>query len=109
MVIDGRNGVDVLVDRIADTWRFKDAVIRPSAKQVVAAVSLLTNELSERTVTWYAQQDALNESARTSVRRPIGGGWGFGGPDSAPIEAAALALWGARTSRRDPSKRMRIG
>lgn len=109
VVIDGRNGVDVLVDRIADTWRFKDAVIRPSAKQVVAAVSLLTNELSERTVTWYAQQDALNESARSSVRRPIGGGWGFGGPDSAPIEAAALALWGARTSRRDPSKKMRIG
>ena len=26
-----------------------------------------------------------------------------------PIEAAALALWGAKTSKRDPSRKMRIG
>ena len=45
----------------------------------------------------------------TSVRRPIGGGWGFGGDNSAPIEAASLALWGVKTSKRDPSRKMRIG
>ena len=109
VVIDGRNGVDVLVDRIADTWRFKNSVIRPSVKQVVASVGLLTNELNERTVTWFAPQEALKQSALSSVKRPIGGGWGFGGADSAPIEAAALALWGARTSKRDPTKKRRIG
>ena len=43
------------------------------------------------------------------LKRPIGGGWGFGGEDSAPIEACALALWGAKNSKRDPNKRMRIG
>ena len=109
VVIDGRNGVDVLVDRISDTWRAKNSVIRPGAKDMIAATSLLMTELTEQTVTWYAKQEALKESAITSIKRPIYGGWGFGGENSAPIEAAALALWGCRNSRRDPSKKMRIG
>ena len=109
VVIDGRNGVDVLIERISDTWRFKNSVIRPSSRDVVAAASLLVNEVNERSLTWYSKQDALKESALSSPKRAIGGGWGFGGSDSAPIEAAALALWGCRNSKRDPSKRMRIG
>jgi len=109
VVIDGRNGVDVLVEKIADTWRMRGSVIRPTARDVVAAVSTLTNALDERAVTWYSMQPALRESAVTSIKRPIGGGWGFGGENSGPIEAASLALWGARTSKRDPNRRMRIG
>ena len=109
VVIDGRNGADVLVDKIADTWKIKGSVIRPSAKEMVAAVGMLTDAINEQTVTWYSQQEALRQSAITSVKRSIGGGWGFGGDDSAPIEAAALALWSARTSKRDPNKKMRIG
>lgn len=109
VVIDGRNGVDVLVERIADTWKMKNSIVRPSSKDVIAATGTLTNALNENTVTWYYQQDALKESALTSVKRPINGGWGFGGDNSAPIEAAALALWGAINSKRNPNKRMRIG
>ena len=109
VVIDGRNGVDVLVDRIKPTWKAKNSVIRPSARDVIAAVSLLTNEINEQTVTWYELQESLSESALTSTKRAIGGGWGFGGADSAPIEACALALWGARNSKRDPTRKMRIG
>lgn len=109
VVIDGRNGVDVLVDRITDTWRAKNSVIRPKAREVVAAVSLLMDELNSNTVTWYYKQDSLRQSALTVTQRPISGGWGFGGDDPAPIEACSLALWGARTSKRDPAKKMRIG
>lgn len=109
VVIDGRNGVDVLIERIADTWKMKGSVIRPSSKDMIAAVGTLTNALNEKTVTWYYQQLALRESAITSTKRPIGGGWGFGGDNSAPIEAAALALWGALNSKRNPNKEMRIG
>lgn len=109
VVIDGRNGVDILIERIAQTWRLKGSVIRTSSAQVIASVGQLTTELSEKTVTWYSQQETLRDSALTSEKRKIGGGWGFGGDNSAPIEAAALALWGARTSKRDPSKKMRIG
>lgn len=109
VVIDGRNGVDVLVERIADTWKMKNSVIRPSTKDVIAAVGTLTNALNEHTVTWFSQQEVLKDSAITSVKRPISGGWGFGGDNPAPIEAASLALWGAINSKRNPNKKMRIG
>lgn len=109
VVIDGRNGVDVLVERIADTWKAKGSVIRPSTKDMIAATGTLTNALNEKSVTWFHQQEALNESAVTSVKRSLGGGWCIGGDNSAPIEAASLALWGAQNSKRNPNKVMRIG
>ena len=109
VVIDGRNGTDLLVDKIHDSWRMRGSIIKPSSADVIAAATMLVNEINEQTVTWYDKQLGLRESAVSAVKRTIGRGWGFGGPDSAPIEAAALALWGCRTSKRDPSKKMRIG
>jgi len=109
VVIDGRNGADVLVEKISGAWKAKDSVKRPTSREVVAAVSTLTNAVSERTLSWYDKQPALRESAVTAVKRPLAGGWAFGGENSAPIEAAALALWGARTSKRDPTRRQRVG
>lgn len=109
VVIDGRNGVDVLIDKIADTWRMKNSIVRPGVKDVIASVGLLMDALNEQTVTWYDKQDALRDSAVTSVKRPISGGWGFGGDNALPIEACALAYYGAKTSKRDPHRRMRIG
>ena len=109
VVIDGRNGVDVLVDKIASTWKYKGSVIRPNAKEIIASVSMLTDALAEESVTWYAGQEILNDSATTSTKRPIAGGWGFGGENPTPIEACALALYGAKTCKRDPNRVMRIG
>lgn len=109
VVVDGRNGVDVLIDKISGTWKQKGSVIKPTSKDVIASVGNLINALSEHSVTWYFGQETLRESALTSVKRPISGGWGFGGENSIPIEAAALALWGAKNSKRDPNRKMRIG
>ena len=109
VVIDGRNGVDVLVERIADTWKVKGSIIRPTSRDMIAATGTLTNALNEKSVTWFYQQEALNDSAITSVKRSLGGGWCFGGDNSTPIEAASLALWGAQNSKRNPNKVMRIG
>ena len=109
VVIDGKNGVDVLIDKISNTWKYKGSVIKPRATDMIAAVSLLMDALNESTVTWYREQEMLRNSAITSTKRPISGGWGFGGDDCTPIEACALALWGAKISKRDPTKRMRIG
>lgn len=109
VVIDGRNGVDVLVDKISATWKMKQSVIRPSARDMIAAVSMLTDAINEQSVTWFSGQELLRDSAITSTKRPIAGGWGFGGENSLPIEACALALYGAKTSKRDPTKKMRIG
>ena len=109
VVIDGRNGVDVLIDKISHIWRFKDSVKRPSVKDIIASVSMLTDALNEHKLTWYSKQIDLRDSAVTSTKRPISGGWGFGGDNSIPIEACALAMWGVKTSKRNPSKSMRIG
>lgn len=109
VVIDGRNGVDVLVDKISPVWKMKESVIRPGVKIMIAAVSTLTDAINEKTVTWYEGQEDLKDSAITSTKRKFSGGWGFGGENPIPIEAAALALWGAKTSKRNPNKTMRIG
>lgn len=109
VVIDGRGGADVLVERIRSTWMAKHSVIRPSGRDVAAAAAMLVTEVEERSLTWYKPQQALRESAVSATKRPIGGGFGFGGDNSLPIEACALALWGAKTSRRDPTRKMRIG
>lgn len=110
VVIDGKNGVDVLVEKIGDTWKAKGSIVRPSSRDVIASVSLLTDSLNDKTVTWYEKQLALRDSATTSTKRNIGsGGFGFGGENSTPIEAASLALWGAKMTKRNPGKQMRIG
>lgn len=109
VVIDGRNGVDVLIDRISGVWKYKDSVIRPKMQDVISAAGLLNNDVNEGNLTWFKMQDDLNDSAINSIKRPIGGGWGFGGDNSTPIEACSLALWGVKTSKRNPNKKMRIG
>lgn len=101
--------IDFLIEKITPVWKYKQSIVRPAAKEVIAAASQLSQEINEQTVTWYKYQEILNESAITSVKRPISGGWGFGVENSIPIEAAALALWGCRTSKRNPNRKMRIG
>ena len=109
VVIDGRNGVDVLIERISDVWRAKDSVVRPSVRDVVAAVGRFVNAINENSITWYRPQEMLNDSAVSVTKRSLAGGFAFGGENSLPVEACALALWGATTSRRNPNRKMRIG
>lgn len=109
VVIDGRNGVDVLCERLAECWKFKGSVIRASSKDVVSAAGMIATAVNEKEITWYKLQEDLNDSATTSIKRPIGGGWGFGGENPTPIEACALAYFGVKTTKRDPNKKMRIG
>ena len=94
---------------ISDTWKYKGSIIRANTKDVLAAVSMLTDAVNEGNLTWYKLQEDLNDSAVTSTKRSIAGGYGFGGENSIPIEACALALYGVKTSKRDPNKRQRIG
>lgn len=111
VVIDGRNGVEVLIDRLTDTWKMKGSIRKPSVNDVIASVSMITDAINEGSLSWYEGQEILNDSATSVIKRPIGksGGYGFGGENSTPIEACALALWGVKTSKRDPSRTMRIG
>jgi hypothetical protein len=110
VVVDGRSGSQALVERMSDRAP-RGFVVTPSSGDVIAAASMLCDAVSERRLTWYRPQEQLRESATTATRRAIGrgGGWGFGGADPLPIEACALALWGSRTTKRNPNRKARIG
>ena len=108
-VVDGKSGAQNLVEKLVDMPR--NYVVTPSAAQVVAACSAIVDAVAERRVTWFRKQRDFRDSAVSSVRRPIGtgGGWGFGGENPVPMEAASLALWGVLNSKRDPERKMRVG
>ena len=107
--IDGKSGADALMQRLRDNGFPRRAVVAGTPAIVQASASMLLDELKSGTL-GHIVSPAMDESARKSVKRDIGsaGGWGFGdGPNSisAPIESASLALYAARTTKRDPSRR----
>ena len=109
VAVDGRNGSGALLSELAETYP-RQALMVPGSRGVQDASSMFAQAVHTGRdmggVTHWASegQAALDESAAESIRRPIGsdGGWGFGGDKSVPIEAAALAFWAARTTKRDP-------
>ena len=108
-VIDGKAGAQALVDKLGVMPL--GYIVTPSSAQVIAACTTLLDNVNEGTLEWYRPQADLLDSAITSTRRKIGpaGGWGFGGENPIPIEAASLALWGVLNSKRNPERKQRIG
>ena len=106
--IDGKSGADALKQRLLDGRMPKSAIVMGSTAIVQAAATMLADEVNAGT-TSHIESPALDDSATKSIKRDIGrDGWGFGdGPDSssAPIESASLALWAARTTKRDPRRK----
>ncbi|WP_421572289.1 hypothetical protein M1L65_05925 [Slackia exigua] len=108
--IDGKSRSQTLLDRLEGTVEDGRATL-VSTGDAISAASGILDATRERTLTHVgADGDVLSESARTSTRRPIGsaGGWGFGGSLSAPVEAAAIALWGARKQHGDECDDMEV-
>lgn len=108
--IDGLSGAGDLCDRLAAAGAPRNYAVRPRAAEAVDAASMTLDAVRCRQLT-HIEGPALDLSATTSTRRPIGrnGGWGWGGQDPTPIDAASLALWAARTSRRNPTRKGLIG
>lgn len=113
VVIDGLNGADTLCDNMSEVAKIpRGYVIRSNTNNVINAATGLLDALKAGSVA-HTTQTALDDSALNSTRRDIGnnGGWGFAatdGHDSCAIEACALALWGLRTSKRNPKRKQRM-
>lgn len=107
------SGADALIDRLAEMKPPRGYVVRPQTRDVVAAAVGFVDALNDGTLA-HTYDPTLEESARKCVRRKIGsrGGWGFGSPEDAtvppePLESCSLALWGARTTKRNPRRKQR--
>ena len=133
---DMRQGIDWLVELVAVMWRslccvcidgrasaddldrrLADAGVAAPARQIATpaiamdSASMFLNMTRERKITHAASgQKALDESVLGAVKRRIGtnGGFGFGGENPTPIESAALAVWAAKTSNRNPNRKLRF-
>ncbi len=105
VAVDGLRGKDALLNRLRAAWP-RQALMDPGTRGVVAACSMLAEAVGSGALLHLSGegQGPLDLSAKTSVERPVGrdGGWAFGGDSPTCIEAAALALWAAKTTRRDP-------
>lgn len=112
ITIDGMANAQPLVDELTRRGVTPNAICKPRSADMAAACSDLLNAVHEGRITHY-DQPALNDSALKSKKRAIGngGGWGFADNDcdSTLIEACALAYWGAMTTRRNPTRKQRIG
>ena len=105
--MDGKSGAGSLCDRLQELGTPKGYVIRPTTDQAITAANLIFEAAGDGGIT-HIECPALDLSAATATRREIGkgGGWGFGGDNSTPIEAAGLALLGLATSKRNPKRRV---
>lgn len=114
VVVDGLSGADALCDLMREAKAPRNYVARCQTKTVVAASVGLLDALKRRDVA-HTPSDQLDRAAAKCVRRTIGraGGWGFGaapGDETTmpePLEAAALALWMAKNTRRNPRRKQR--
>lgn len=109
IVIDGPGNAQTLNDRLIQAGVAESCIVRPSPRDVVSACSRLANAAKEHQLSHYAQP-ALDAAVTMTTRRRIGsnGGWGFASTDEGDAtlaEAAALALWGAMTTKRDPERK----
>ena len=109
IAIDGRADADDLAKRLVAAGVPKGAVMVATTSNVVSASGAMLNAIHDGNVT-HPDDEALAESALGAVRRQIGkDGFGFGGEIPERIEACALAMWAARTTKRNPGKKGRAG
>lgn len=111
ITIDGKAWGPTLITMLTedgkDRGRVKQ-VVEPGPQGLITACSMLLDAVVNGDVTHIAEP-RLDEPMERAVRRPVGkaGGWGFDVPDgdAAPVEAVALAFWGAMTTKRRPNRR----
>lgn len=107
--IDGKAAVADLGQRLVAAGVQRKAIMVASTANAVSAAGTMLNAVRDGKLT-HPHDDALAESVLGATRRRIGdGGFGFGGECPERIDACALALWAARTTKRNPSGKGRAG
>lgn len=107
--IDGKAWATDLGIQLAAAKVPAKAIIVASPSDAASAAGMLMNAVNDRKLS-HINDSALAESALTATRRPIGqgGAFGFGGECPQRLDACALALYAARTSKRNPKSKATV-
>jgi hypothetical protein len=108
IVLSGRAGATVLAQLLIERKVPLGRITIPSTAAYFQACAMFLDSVNDGSVSHLASdgQAALDESVAVSDKqtRSRDGAWGWSSTvpagDETPIEAASLALWGARTSKR---------
>lgn len=111
-VVDGRSHVDSLVSQLNERSFPRKALMLAGTRGVMSASVQFYNAYKEKEITHF-NQPALNLAIKNTAKRNIGheGGWGFDGlfgVDISLVDAASLAYWGVKTTKRDPKRKGRV-
>lgn len=107
--IDGKADAADLKQRLSSKGVPKTAIKVASPSDAISAAGMFTNAVHDRMVT-HLKDDELAVSVLGATSRRIGnGGFGFGGEIPERLDSCALALWAARTTKRNPKKKGRAG
>lgn len=109
VVIDGKSGTQTLIERLREAGAPRKYMVAPSTADVVGAYGGLLTDIYEKKLT-HIDCPALDTAVYNAMKRNIGnaGGFGFvgyGDTDVSPLEAVALALWGVKTTKRNPKRK----
>lgn len=110
IVIDGKAGVGALVSDLRDAGvRNKRLLIVPTLDQVFAAHSMFEQAVLSGGVS-HPGVKAFSDQVKAATKRKIGkaGGFGWQAPEGGTVvslDAATLAYWGARTTKRRPQRK----
>lgn len=107
VAIDGKTGAVDLANKLTAGGFPKNAVKVMGTSEVAGAASTFVNSVRERTVTHLGTtgQRGLTDSVLSVTKRHIGDGYGFDGDNCTPAEAASLALYAGRTTKRNPDRK----
>lgn len=116
IAISGRAGADALAAALRDRGVTNKRVVHTvSTPEYFAACSMFYDAIRDKSATHLASdgQAVLDNSVAVSDKkiRAKDGAWGWEATtvdgDETPVEAASLAHWAARTTKRDPSRKSR--
>ncbi len=119
IVVDGKSHAGALVNALIEAGVAKRAIVTPTWPEVATANSMLLEAVIQRTMTHLDTPDpkpgerdqrVLDASVAQSSKkvRGVEGAWSFACPadpgSEVPVSSAALAHWGAKTTKRRPGR-----
>ena len=107
--IDGKADAVDLGQRLVKAGVPQQAIMVATTGNAISASAMMLNAVRDGAVT-HPDDEALAASVLGATRRQIGkDGFGFGGEFPERIDSCAMALWAARTTKRNPSRKGRAG